>query len=490
MNKARIVFALAFLGAAIARGDDPPSGTKPRFPGPTGSGFLLPNGWHLTPAGTHLVTTDLPLNIIPLKDCRHVLLATSGYNQHDLMLVDVSGETPKVVDKASNRQSWFGLAVDKAEGRVWLSGGGQRTVYPYTLKDGKFGRVAADADASKDARGNAGAAEPDTMKSFKSGLALDETKGILYSLDINGGFISAYPLAGGKTRTGSLGGRPYDVKVGPGGNLLYVSDWAGRRVLAVDPVGLRVVQKIPVAEHPNQMVLHKDGRLFVACASSNCVSVIDTKRGIVTETIFTSLFPKAPEGSTPDALALAPDGQSLYVANADNNCVAVIDVEAANKSQVKGFIPTGWYPTAVAVSTDGKNLLIGVGKGLQSKPNPRSAPQGGKDDGKAAGRRLMPYPYIGTTMTGALSVVPVPDETKLKEYTAQVYRNCPYSDALLTAIPYTRKTAIPAKVGEPSPIKYVVYIIKENRTYDQVLGDMPRGNGDKSLVMFGEELTP
>src|SRR5262249_30227059 len=133
----------------------------------------------------------------------------------------------------------------------------------------------------------------------------------------------------------------------------------------------RVLKKIGVGEHPNQMVLHpKDGRLFVACSSSNSVSVIDTKRGQVVETIHTSLFPKAPAGSTPCALAIEPDGETLFVANADNNCVAVIDVEESRQSQVKGFIPTGWYPSAVAITPDGKNLLIGVGKGLQSKPNP------------------------------------------------------------------------------------------------------------------------
>src|SRR5207237_3861790 len=106
--------------------------------------------------------------------------------------------------------------------------------------------------------------------------------------------------------------------------------------------------RISVGDHPNPPALHpQDDRLFVACASSNTVTVIDTKRGVVTETIRTSLFPRAPQGSTPDALALAPDGKTLYVANADNNCVAVIDVSVANESQVKGFIPTGWYPTSV-----------------------------------------------------------------------------------------------------------------------------------------------
>ena len=138
-------------------------------------------------------------------------------------------------------------------------------------------------------------------------------------------------------------------------------------VLVLDPADLRVVARIGVGEHPNQLALHpRDGRLFVACASSNCVSVVDTALGTVTETIMTSLFPRAPEGSTPDALAVAPDGKTLFVANADNNCVAVIDISTPNRSQVKGFIPTGWYPTALAVTPDNKNLLVGVGKGNQT----------------------------------------------------------------------------------------------------------------------------
>ena len=215
--------------------------------------------------------------------------------------------------------------------------------------------------------------------------------------------------------------------------------------------------------------------------------MIDTGRGIVTETIATALFPKAPEGSTPDALAVAPDGKTLYVANADNNCVAVIDIAAPGRSQVKGFIPTGWYPTAVAVTPDGKTLLVGVGKGNQTKPNPieREDRQGG-DLGQPRGGGLAGRSPTSARRSRAPSrSSPVPDDKTLAAYTETVYRNCPYSDKLLTDAPHPEKTAIPTKVGDPSPIKHVIYIIKENRTYDQVFGDMPRGNGDPSLVMFG-----
>ncbi len=281
-----------------------------------------------------------------------------------------------------------------------------------------------------------------------------------------------------------------------------------RSVLAIDPAELRVVAKIGVGEHPNQIAVHPaDDRIFVACASSNSVSVIDTRLGTVRETIATALFPQSPEGSTPDALAVAPDGETLYVANADNNCVVVIDIAQPGRSQVKGFIPTGWYPTALAVTPDGKRLLVGVGKGNQTRPNPLAPPAADKPSaGKSAADKpttdkpttdkpdpvpeVRRFPYIGTTLSGALSIVDIPDAARLATYTEAVYRNCPYSDKQLSAAAYPLPTAIPTKVGDPSPIKYVIYIIKENRTYDQVLGDMPRGNGDASLVMFGQQVTP
>ena len=506
----RLAFALLLI-AAPAFADEP----KPVFPGPTkDGGFLLPNGWTLTPAGQHAVTTDLPLNIIPLKDNQHALVASSGFNSHDLMLVNIVGE-PKIVAKMTNRQSWYGLATNADESKIWWSGGGQALLHSFDLKDAKLSRTSpADAELPKltpaeieklaEALGNAA--------TFKSGLHFDAKTETLYSLDIHHqkdvkdkespkeGRIHATNVKDNATKVAVIGGRPYDIVVGPGGHQIFVSDWAGQRVLVLDPKTLAVEKKIGVGEHPNQMALDaKRKKLYVACASSNTVSVIHTERGTVVETIHTSLFPKAPSGSTPDALALSPDGKTLYVANADNNCVAVIDLDDEKMSHVKGFIPTGWYPTSIAVTPDGKNILVGVGKGLQSKANPNFTKEQldkvEKDEVKAIARKLMPYPYIGTTMSGALSVIPVPADAKLKEYTAQVYRNCPYSDSQLTLAPHKEKTAIPTKVGDPSPIKYVVYIIKENRTYDQVFGDLaagknPKGNGDPSLCLFPRNVTP
>lgn len=459
----------------------------PRFAGPVEGGYLLPNGWTVTPVGTQVTLTDLPLNIIALADNKHALVASSGYNAHELVLVDL--EEPRRLFTAEVRESWFGLASNADGTRVWWSGGGGDLVHVFERGARGFQRVSGPEPTAAEKR-----AQPDAGRTFRSGLCLAPDGETLYSLDIDAGKIYATPLSGDRLEgQGVLGGRPYDVLVGRNGTLMYVTDWSGRSVLVVERGSLRVVGKISVGEHPNQMVLHpRDDRLFVACASSNSVNAIDTKRGVVIETIHTALFPASPEGSTPDALAISPDGATLFVANADNNCVAVVDVAEARKSQVKGFIPTGWYPTALAVTPDGTRLLVGVGKGNQTQANPIDRKGGvlGLDIRAQVARRGLPYPYIGTTLSGSLSIVPIPDDEQLATYTDRVYRNCPYSDELLSVARRVEPSAIPARVGDPSPIEHVIYIIKENRTYDQVFGDLPRGRGDPALVMFGREVTP
>jgi YVTN family beta-propeller protein len=472
------VCGLIMVVAAVAQ-------EAPRYAGPTDKGFLLPNGWTLKPAGEQILLPDLPLNIIALADNRHVLTSTAGYNAHELSLIDLDAR--RVVDRQAVRQSWFGLAMSTKGERIWWSGGGGNMLHEFRLGDLHLTRAGRPEPESRSARSQ----EP---RHFRAGVAFDPTRNVLYSLDIDAGSISALDFSDHKVlKSAPAGKKPYDVVLGRGGNQLFVSDWAGRAVLALDPVDLRTLARIAVGEHPNQMVASPiDERIFVACASSNWISVIDARRGIVTETIHTALFPLAPAGSTPDALAIAPDGKTLFVANADNNSVAVIDIAVPSRSQVKGFIPTGWYPTAVAVTPDGKRLLVGIGKGNQTKANAISGVKTNEKSNSSpiATRPVRPFQYIGTTLSGSLSIVPIPDDKTLALYTETVYKNCPYADKLLTDAPYPEKTAIPTKVGDPSPIKYVLYIIKENRTYDQVFGDLTRGNGDPSLVLFGRDVTP
>ncbi len=468
--------------------------------GPTDTGFLLPNGWHLTPAGRHIETNDLVLNMIPLSDGRRALATCDGFNEHYLGLFDLTNG--KLLSKQAVFQSWFGLQVTSDEKKIWWSGGGAGSLHQFELAENALKRTSPDeADVTKLSREEQMALREKLKadNSFRSGVCLDERRNCLYSLLINAGKLTSTSLVDGVERSLDLGGRPYDIRLSRDQRMLYISDWAGSVVRVVDADAFRVVDTIRVGEHPNQIAIHpEDNRVFVACASSNGVWVIDSVKGVVTETIYTSLFPQSPEGSTPDALALSHDGEKLFVANADNNCIAVVDIESPNKSTVEGFIPTGWYPTSVAVTPDGKQLLVGVGKGNQSKANPIPKEQlSGDKLAEAANRgtRTLPYPYIGTTMSGAVSIVELPNEDQLKKYTEQVYQNCPYSDRLLSGSLTDANTAIPKKVGDESPIKYVIYVIKENRTYDQVFGDLaagpnPKGNGDPSLCMFPRRVTP
>jgi YVTN family beta-propeller protein len=257
---------------------------------------------------------------------------------------------------------------------------------------------------------------------------------------------------------------------------------------------------IEVELHPSGMVLSKSGKfLYVANANSDTISVIDTSSDSVIETIVCRPESRLPFGSGSNALALSPDGGTLYVANGTNNCVAVVRLgdksheragetsgrgqggvgrpAASAASAVMGLIPTGWYPGAIAISSDGKKLFVANVKGLGSL-----AQKPGLERKKNSKQFL-----------GSVSIIDVPNDAQLAEYTQRVNTNnrLAYS---LAGLDKPRAGAapriIPERHGEPSLFKHVIYIIKENRTYDQVFGDMKEGNGDANLVMFGEKVTP
>jgi hypothetical protein len=200
--------------------------------------------------------------------------------------------------------------------------------------------------------------------------------------------------------------------------------------------------------------------------------VFDTFSNEPMEQISTSLYPEQPPTSTPNSVALSPDGRTLLVANADTNSAAWVDVSNPARSFVEGFIPTGWYPTGAIFTRDARQVLILSGKGLSPAANPFT---GGME----------------TRLLGAVASVPAPDRTTLAEYTRKVYSLTPYTDALrLRPAGVPIGSPVPQTVGDSSPIKHVFYVIRENRTYDQVLGDLVQGNGDQRLAIFGKDITP
>src|SRR5271165_2400011 len=188
----------------------------PQYAGATKTGFLLPNGWVVSPVGAQVAVADLPLNILPLPDGRHVLVATSGYNAHELSLIDL--EKGAVVDRQAVRESWFGLAASPRFDRIWWSGGGANAVHRFELDGPKLTRKGTDP------RGDGREGAIRGKSHFRSGLALDPQRKVLYALDIDHGTITALDLeAEQELKSASVGGRPYDVVLARNGNLLYVS---------------------------------------------------------------------------------------------------------------------------------------------------------------------------------------------------------------------------------------------------------------------------
>jgi len=259
-------------------------------------------------------------------------------------------------------------------------------------------------------------------------------------------------------------------------------------VVEATPGRWKQTRTIPVGLHPSGLLLSSGKRfLYVANANSDTVSVIDTQTDRVVETIVTRPAARLPFGSGANALALSPDGSTLYVANGSNNCIAVVQLgsqaregqaaAAPATSSLIGLIPTGWYPGAVRVSADGKQLYVANIKGLGALAHLRPTADG----------------HNTHDFLGSLQIIAVPGAAQLARYTALVNRNNRLTDSL-AGLDQPRAGVLPVPVperhGEPSVFKHVVYVIKENRSYDQILGDMREGNGDPHLCLFGEEVTP
>jgi YVTN family beta-propeller protein len=265
-----------------------------------------------------------------------------------------------------------------------------------------------------------------------------------------------------------LGAVPYTCLVSRDGRRVYVSLWSDAKLAVVDAVTLAVTQRIAVGDHPTDLAESADGRVFVANANENTVSVVDLAGGRVSELLRTSRDIREPAGDTPNGLALDDQDHRLYVANAGANHVAVFDVAKRGKSRAVGFIPVGWYPSAARLRPGGHTLVVANAKGAGSAPS-----KGGEADTGS----YCNYINYSPQSRGTLSVIPRPDEPTLERLTRQVIANSP------------RLQPRPA-LARRLPITHVFYVIKENRSYDQVFGDMPQGLGDSSLCIFGEQVTP
>jgi YVTN family beta-propeller protein len=441
---------------------------------------LLPNGWSLTPAGQSIpLSSDLPLNMAFSPDGVHLAITNNGNGRQTIDIIDLKRR--RLTASVPIHASWLGLAFAKNHPYLYVSGGNDDIIIRY--------RLTGDTLISKDTI-ILGRHWP-LDKISPTGLTLDESHDRLYVVTKeNNTLYICDTRTMTVTKKVPLSAEAYTVLLNPKNPDLYISAWGGRKIWVFDTESQTLTDSIATDDHPNDMTVNKEGRrLFIANANSNSVSIISTKTKNVVETLRTALSPDAPIGSTTNSVCLSPDEKTLYIANADNNYLAVFDVSDPGHSRSLGFVPVGWYPTCVR--TRGRDIYVTNGKGLSSIPNPLE-PQPGERHNKNAYKKSggILDQYVGSMLKGTLSVINAPSEERLNAYTAQVYANTPFSAERVREAPGAEGNPIPRKVGYPSPIKYVFYVLKENRTYDQILGDLPQGNGDTSLCLFGKQVTP
>lgn len=450
---------------------------------PDGS-VLVPSNQFLRPAGFQINLPGRPVDLALTPDGRYLLVK----NKADLDLVRLADRTIiQTLPFVKGGASFTGLILSPDGRKVYV-----------TDTDNKICIAAIDESRVMHWEDPVILPSPVIGDSpYPGGMALNGDR-ILVTLSRNNSLgIVSLPK---KTITEiPVGIAPYDVVLASG-TKAYVSNWGGRRpgegestynssgsqvlvdpktgianngtVSVVDLSANSVVKEIQIGLHPCGMTLSPDGsRLYVACANSDVISVIDTRTDDVLSTISVHSEAGALFGSSPNDLTVSPDGKFLYVANGTDNAICVIETAG---EKIVGFIPAGWYPGTVILDKRGRTLYVANVKGTGSR-NPRTDRKG----------------FNSHDHLGSLSIIPVPGEKELEKMSETVKANNNWLAGNNKKKASGKKTVpVPEVSGQSSVFKHVVYIIKENRTYDQVFGDMPQGDGDTNLVMFGREVTP
>ncbi|GHN02726.1 hypothetical protein WSM22_42150 [Cytophagales bacterium WSM2-2] len=408
---------------------------------------------------------------------KFIAVTNNGQGTQTVDLIDVQKQ--KKVDSIIIKRSWYGLQFSADEKFLYASGGHNNQVLKFEVKDSKLKLI-----------DSIPLGKPWPQRIGPAGIAIDDRKQRLFVVTREDRKLYCLDL---KTKQilfqFGIDAEGYACKISRDHKELYISCWGCDKVLIFDLEKNTWKSPIPVGDNPNEIQLTPDGKyLFVCNANDNTVSVIDVKNKKVIETLDAALFPNSTSGSTTNSLAYDPSEKRLYVANADNNCLAVFDVSKPGSSFSLGFIPTGWYPTCVRLVN--KKLWISNGKGFTSKANPYgpSPVRKREEVDHHWGMQKMEVQYIASLLKGSMSIIGIPTLKELKDYTSLVYNNSPFTKYMREE--FGKAAKAPIKTGKESPVKYVFYVIKENRTYDQVLADVPGGNGDTTLLLFGKKYTP
>jgi len=457
---------------------------------------LAPTLQKLRPAGRSIDLPGRPRDMVLSPDGRFAYVKNLTRRQRlALTVVDLrEGKIVQTLEDTREAHSHHGIALTRDGRRLYT-----------TVEAGSLWEASV-AEDGRIAWTRKIALRPRRDKTYlgPGGIALDEERMRAYVCVSRTNSLAVVDLRTGR-QTGDIavGVAPYAVALDPKGERAYVSNWGGsrpkRKDLKADAQGLgilvdsrgvassgtvscidlrsrRVVAELPTGLHPTALALDAAaGLLFVANANEDTVSVVDTAKLRVRDTVSVRPDPKQPFGSAPNALALAPDSRSLYVCNGGNNAVAVLGLAGGEAApRLDGFIPAAWYPAAVTARAGSLYVLNMKGWGSFDTP---------------AGQKG----FHVRDVLGTLSVVELPDAGGLAAHTRQVREdsNVPLAlRALERGGAGAAPAPLPARPGEPSLFDHVVFVIKENRTYDQILGDLGRGNGDPALCIFGREITP
>ena len=487
-----LIVGLGFCVTSLAQGAPPtsdpnapvdgspavrPSAAR-KLPGVQADGHvLLPTQWSLRPAGEQVRLGDFPVNIALHPTESWAAILHSGYAEHEVVVVRL--DTKVVISRVVLPQTFYGLCFNTAGKQLFVSGAEHSLVHRFDFAAGYLTN-----------RREIAIGDPNEKRFVPTGLSCSPDGKNLFVANAWGNTVTVVPLESPeRLRHVSLkkDSYPYLALPSSDGKRLYVSLWNSSSVAVVDLATLSVEAQWVTGPHPTELILSpKADILYVACANSNLVTVLDAHDGRSLETITSSLYPQAPLGSTPNSLALSPDGKVLFIANADNNNLAVVNVEHLGKSSSLGFIPVGWYPTSVRYSPLENRIYVANGKGLLPAANRQ-----GPNPLQPSNPSQTVQQYIGGLFRGTLGIIAPPSPGEMAKYTKEAFQCSPLkADRSAVSQPREAKNAIPAKLGGASPIKHCIYIIKENRTYDQVFGDIPVGNGDPDLCIFPDRVTP
>ena len=418
----------------------------------------------------------MPLAMVTAPEGDRIVLLLNGWRDEGLQVVDRA--TGTILQTVPLPAAFLGLVFSKDGRSLYASGGNTDVVYGFDWTNGAATlRDSIVLEARRTSRANG--------VRYPAGLALSPDGRRLYVAENLADSLAVVDLGSGRVMQRLATGRyPYAVAVSPNGGV-YVSNWGGHDLstFAPDASGeLRAAGSLPVGRHPSALLMNSRGnRLFVALASVDRVVSVDLgRRRVIGELLDPP--PSGPgEGSTPNALALSDDGHRLFVAEGDANAVAVFDLAPSSSGissstgddRLVGRIPTGWYPTAVMALGD--QLIVASGKGRGTRANPDGPrPVAARDRQQAPGRNTTLSQLAGTVMMSSLVAA---DAKTLGQLSSRVARANGWTQARTAARGYP-------------PIEHVIYIIKENRTYDQLLGDLTQADGDTSLTMFPRRVTP